>query len=263
MSEFVQLEIDRGTARVTLNRPDKRNALRREMIEDLLAAVESVSSDPAVRVLLLAARGEVFCAGMDLGQMQERATSDAAAEEYRRDSEVYCQLLTALWQLPVPSVACVQGPVLAGGMGMVCACDIVIAAESVFFMLPEPMRGITASMVTPLLMHRIGPGPAGYMLLSNEKISAAHARRFGLVHDLVPTGELEERIAQLTGHILSGSRSALALTKQHIIGCLAAPVLDLLGDSVNVSARARETEDAREGLAAFLEKRKPAWQQSS
>ena len=199
---------------------------------------------------------------MDLGQMQERAASKDATAEYQLDSQVYCDLLVAIYELSIPTIAAVQGPALAGGMGLVCACDIVIATESAFFMLPEPMRGITASMVTPLLVHRTGPGPATYMLLSNEKVSAIDARRMGLCHDVVPVNEMESRVDQLIRSILGGSRSAFALTKKHINDCLAGDVVSLVRQSIEVSAQARETADAREGLAAFLEKRSPAWQSS-
>ncbi len=260
MTQFSQLEIDRGVACVVLNRPEKRNALRREFIEELIGAVERVSADPQIRVMVLKARGEAFCAGMDLGQMQERAASGAAPSEYQRDSEVYCRLLTSIYELDIPTIASVQGPALAGGMGLVCACDMVIAAESAFFMLPEPMRGITAAMVTPLLVHRTGAGNAGYMLLSNEKVGAAEAQRMGLVHDIAESGELDNRVDELIQSILGGAKSAFALTKRHLRQCLSADIADLVRRSIQVSAEARESTEAREGLAAFLEKRKPSWQ---
>ncbi len=260
MSEFVSLSIDQGVARLTLDRPEKRNALRREMIQAMLDRVRQIADDDSVRVLVLAATGDVFCAGMDLGQMQQRAADEDPAAEYQRDSEVYCELLTAIFQLDIPTIAVVQGAALAGGMGLVCACDIVILAETAFMMLPEPMRGITAAMVTPLLVHRTGPGPAGYMLLSNERIGSQTALRLGLAHDVVPPEQLESRVTKLVQSILAGSRSALAITKQHIGDCLPQPVVPLVRQSIEVSARARETDDAREGLQAFLEKRKPAWQ---
>jgi methylglutaconyl-CoA hydratase len=260
MSGFTSLAIDGGIARLTLNRPEKRNALRREIIESLLELVRQVAANESVRVLVLAATGEVFCAGMDLGEMQERAAGKAAAAEYQRDSRVYCELLTAILELQIPTIAAVHGPALAGGMGLVCACDLVIAAESAFFMLPEPMRGITAAMVTPLLVHRMGPGPAGYMLLSEEKISAVDARRMGLCHDIVPLSEIDSRVNRLIRSILGGSPAAFAITKQHIRDCLSYDLVSLVRQSVDVSAQARETADAREGLAAFLEKRSPSWQ---
>ena len=125
-------------------------------------------------------------------------------------------------------------------------------------MLPEPMRGITAAMVTPLLLHRVGPGPATYMLLSNERVSADNS--FGLCHAVVPAGELESRLETLVGCILGGSKSAFSITKTHIQSSIHYDLAKQLQDSMLVSAEARATQDAREGLAAFLEKRKPSWQ---
>ncbi|MGI9515796.1 MAG: enoyl-CoA hydratase/isomerase family protein [Pirellulaceae bacterium] len=261
MSEFVQLAVADGVARLTLDRPDKRNALRREIIESLLQGVQQVANDTSIRVLVLQATGKVFCAGMDLGQMQERAESAASADEWQRDSQVYRDLLVAIHQLEIPVIAALQGPALAGGVGLVVACDIVIASEEAFFMLPEPMRGITAAMVTPFLVHRIGAGPATYMLLSNERIAAAHS--FGLCHDVVPPDRLESRVDELVNSILGGSRSAFSITKSHIAACSPGNLIELVDQSISVSARARETDDAREGLAAFLEKRKTSWQTSS
>ncbi len=260
MSRYVNFSLERGVGRVTLNRPDKRNALKRDFIEEIKAAIERLASEATLRVFVLAAEGSVFCAGMDLGEMQERANSDDGKQEWQRDSEVYADVLAGIFSMDVPTVAMVQGPALAGGMGMVLACDIVIASENAFFMLPEPMRGITAAMVTPLLIHRVGCGPASYMLLSGERVPAAKAAAYGLCHDVVAPDVLTSRGEALIGAILTGSKSALAITKRHIEKCTVEQVLDDLRTSISVSAEARETEDAREGLAAFLEKRKPNWQ---
>ena len=260
MHQFITVQCESGVGRITLNRPEKRNALKREFIEEINSAISRLAADSSLRALVIQAEGSVFCAGMDLGQMQERATSENGAEEWQRDSDIYCDLLTRLFQLPVPTIAAVSGPALAGGMGIVLACDLVIASDNAFFMLPEPMRGITAAMVTPFLIHRVGSGPATYMLLSGERVSAARAGGFGLCHDVVPADELCGRVNQLVEAILTGSPAALAITKQHVQRCAG---IDLLADvkmSATVSAEARETADAREGLDAFLQKRKPNWQ---
>ena len=260
MQEFVKIAIESGVGRLTLSRPDKRNALKREFIEEIRQGIDELQADPGLRVFLLESEGSVFCAGMDLAEMQQRAESEQGQEEWQQDSQVFADTLTALYELPVPTIAVVQGPVLAGGMGLVLACDMILASEEAFFMLPEPARGITASMVTPFLIHRVGSGPATYMLLSGERISSENARNFGLCHDVVTSAKLKARSQKLVNAVLTGSRSALAITKQHINQCAPTDVLADLKKSIHVSARARETEDAREGLAAFLEKRKPNWQ---
>jgi methylglutaconyl-CoA hydratase len=258
MSEHVKLTVEKGVATVLLDRPEKRNALRREIIQALLDAVRQVASNDSIRVLVLKSTGKVFCAGMDLGQMQERAQSENSAEEWQQDSQVLCDLLCEMQALPIPVVACLQGPALAGGVGLVVACDIVVATDETFFMLPEPMRGITAAMVAPLLIHRVGPGPATYMLLSNERVPAANS--FGLCHIIVSADQLSERVDTLVKSILGGSRSAFSITKSHIASSISYDLAKQVEQSMSVSAEARATDDAREGLAAFLEKRKPSWQ---
>ena len=267
MGEYSKLVIEGGVATLTLNRPEKRNALKREFLVELNEAVEKVSNDPAARVFVLAAEGRVFSAGMDLVQMQERATSASGAEEYQVDSKVYCDLLKTIFGLKIPTIAAVQGPALAGGVGLVLACDMVVAAEGAFFMLPEPLRGITAAMVTPLLILRTGEGAATYMLLSGERVSADKAAGFGICHSVANQNELPQRVQQLVDSVLASSAEALALTKQHIENCSGKCTVDGVGKlidmSIDVSARARETGDAREGLAAFLEKRKPNWHPES
>ena len=259
MAEFIEFTNTDGVATITFQRAEKRNALKRDFIAEVVEALNQVHADPTIRVFLLKAEGSVFCAGMDLGEMQERAVSPDKEQEWQRDSDIYCEMLTRLFTLPVPTVAVLQGPVLAGGVGIVLACDIVLAAEDIFFALPEPMRGITAAMVTPFLIHRVGAGPATYMLLHGGRVSAADAFRFGLIHQQAGRDELESRAMALTDSILTGSRSALAITKKHVKDCTTADLLELVKASITVSAQARETEDAREGLAAFLEKRKPHW----
>lgn len=257
--EIVILTISDGKARIALNRSAKRNALSREMIAKLTEAVEQVAADKSVRLLTLYGVGRVFCAGMDLGEMQDRASQPNAKELWQQDTEVYHDLLVKLFQLSVPTLAMVHGPALAGGMGLLLACDLVLASEEAFFSLPEPKRGITAAVVSPLLVHRIGPGAATSLLLSGENISAADAHRLGLCHDVASAAKLSERERKLTLSILTGAPSALAMTKRHLIDMVWPTLSKQLQAGMEVSARARETEDAREGLAAFLEKREPGW----
>lgn len=256
---LTKLETTGGVARLTLRRPQKRNALTRQLLAELQDGVNAASADDSVRALLLEAEGPVFCAGMDLGEMEDRAGRDDATELWQEDTLVYRRLVESLFRLPVPTIAVVQGPVLAGGVGLVLACDLVLAAESAFFALPEPKRGITAAVVTPLLTYRVGPGAAGYLLLSGRNVSAADGLRIGLCHEVAAAESLAAARNELTASVLTGARSALALTKQTLQQGTAANLDEQLDRAMQVSAQARETSDAREGLAAFLEKRKPAW----
>ena len=263
METFVKTEIKSGVGRITLCRAEKRNALKRDFIDQLNDAVNVFSQDESVRVVVIQAEGTVFCAGMDLGEMQERAKSETGKQEWRKDSEVYAKLLSGIYHLTVPTIAKLQGPVLAGGVGMVLACDFVVASNNAFMMLPEPVRGITAAMVTPFLVERVGVGAATHLLLGGERLKATHAARIGLVYSSVPPEELDSRVDQLIGSMLTGSPAALAITKRHLQKCGNERLDELLAMSIQVSAEARETDDAREGLAAFLEKRKPNWQPDS
>lgn len=259
MDSFVQYHLDDGVAEVILNRPEKRNALTRQFLEQLGRIVGELARDESLRVLVLRARGAAFCAGMDLTEMQQRTEADDPEREWERDSQIYAQLLEAIYALPVPTLAAVQGPALAGGMGLMLACDLAIASDDAFFSLPEPARGITAAMVTPLLIHRVGYGAARYLLLSGQRVLAPQALQLGLLHESVAAERLAERTQALTHSILAGAPSAMFLTKRHIDQCAGGRLSNQLQASIEVSAKARQTEDAREGLRAFLEKRDPLW----
>jgi methylglutaconyl-CoA hydratase len=248
-----------GVARIVLSRADKRNALSRELLRQLSEAVHKTAADPSARLLVLAADGPVFCAGMDLGEMQDAAGRPDARDVWQNDTQIYLDLVRTLYRLAVPTLAVVQGPVLAGGVGLVAACDLVVASEKASVALPEPKRGITAAIVLPLLLLRVGPAAAGWLLMSGESWSADTACRRGLFHDVVTPENLASRVDALIASILGGSPAALAITKRHLQACASEWLEWQLAAGMRLSAQARETSDAREGLAAFLEKRPPAW----
>lgn len=254
-----QLE-SRGVVTLTLQRVEKRNALTRQLLLDLLAAVERLEGLPGLRVVVLRAEGAVFCAGMDLGEMQAHAQSPDGEREWQADSQLYCEVLRRWFRLPVPTVAQVQGPVLAGGVGLVLASDMVVSTRAAFLALPEPVRGITAAIVTPFLVYRVGAGIAGQWLLAGQRIGAEAAAGVGLGTACCDPEGLEAAVEALLQSILTGSPQALAMTKTHWHACSnAAAVVEQAEHSIQVSAEARSTADAREGLAAFLEKRPPRW----
>lgn len=251
-----------GIARVILNRPDKRNALNRDLVNRLATAVGELEQDDSIRVLILTGAGSVFCAGMDLAEMQSRAVDPNATSEWNRDTDDYRRLLERLFRCQKPTVAVMNGPALAGGVGLVLACDMVLASSDSFLSLPEPRRGITAAVVSPLLTYRVGTGPATYMLLSGRRLPVEVAHRWGLVHEVVPTADLADAEKSLCREILTGAPSALATTKKLLLDQTGGSVLESMRHATEVSARAREADDAREGLAAFLEKRFPSWHPS-
>jgi len=249
-----------GVVRLTLNRPQKRNALTRELLSELLAQVNEVAAKPDVRCLVIAAKGQAFCAGMDLVQMQDSAARPDASQVWHADTTLYHDVVAAIFSLPMPTLAVVQGPAIAGGLGIALACDLVLAAEVASFALPEPQRGITAAIVTPLLVYRAGIAGASYLLLSGEGLAAGRAHEIGLCHKVIEAARLTAATDELLRTILSGAPGALAVTKRQLRACAPADVLAQLKRAIGVSAQARETPEAREGLAAFLEKRAPSWQ---
>src|SRR5262245_26232170 len=257
---FILSTSNDGVARLTLNRPHKRNALTRELLAEFLAKLKEVAARSDTRCLVLAANGPAFCAGMDLAQMQESALRSDAPQIWHADTELYYDVVAAIFQLPFPVLAVVQGPALAGGFGLVLACDLVIAADSATFALPEPRRGITAAIVTPVLVYRAGTASASYLLLSGESVDARAAQRMGICHTVVEPSRLQTAANEQVRSILAGSPGALAITKRQLRACAAVDVLGQLKRAVAISAKARETAEAREGLAAFLEKRPPKWQ---
>jgi methylglutaconyl-CoA hydratase len=168
-------------------------------------------------------------------------------------------VVSAIWGLPVPTLAIVQGPAMAGGVGLVAACDLVVASEAASFALPEPKRGLTAAMVTPVLVHRVGSAAAGSLLLSGRAWDALTALRRGLCDDVVPADGLTIAADELIASVLTGAPQALAITKANWRAWSAPHVLKQLEEAVTASAKARETDDAQEGRQAFLEKRDPRW----
>ena len=254
------VQSDRGVTRVSLNRPDKRNALSRELLADLLQTVSDAAADPGLRLLVLTGEGLVFCAGMDLAQMQETASRPDAADVFRSDAQFYRDLVGRLIELPVPVLAVLPGPAVAGGLGLVLACDLVIAVETATFWLPEPRRGISAAIITPLLFHRCGLSASSDLLLSGRQIDSATALRYGVIHHAVPADQLAATEQHWIANILTGAPGALRETKRLLHSAAAWPQLSRqLDAAVEASASARETAEAREGLQAFTGKRKPVW----
>lgn len=260
MSEsLILLDVSDGIARLTLNRPHKRNALTREMLAELLGRLKEISGRSDVRCTVLSSSGPWFCAGMDLMQMQAAAALQDAALVWQSDTQLYLDVVKTVFELPMPTLSIVQGGAVAGGLGLVLACDMTLASVSATFALPEPKRGITAAVVTPLLVHRTGPGAAAFVLLSGEVLDARQAQQIGICHVVAENDRFDAAAAGLLRSILSGAPAALAVTKRLLRAVATSDFAEQLAQAANVSARARESAEAREGLAAFLEKRPTAW----
>ncbi|MDX1961649.1 MAG: enoyl-CoA hydratase/isomerase family protein [Pirellulales bacterium] len=256
---FVKLMLHDRAGTIVLNRPEKRNALHRSLIEELLQALRDLHAEKRARAVIITGAGSAFCAGMDLGEMRDTAHSESALAQWQADAEIYQELLQTMLRFPKPIIAAVNGPAVAGGLGLVLASDLVLAAPEASFGLPEPKRGLVAGIVSPLLVFRIGAGYAAPLLLTGQMIDspAAHAR--GLVHEVVANDLLWARGQELAGEIAVCAPQALLLTKRMLNETIGEQLSTMLTAGAAVSAAARTTPAAAEGLAAFLEKRPPVW----
>jgi methylglutaconyl-CoA hydratase len=196
---------------------------------------------------------------MDLGEMRDTAKLERPHERWQEDAVIYQELLTQMLHFPKPLIAAVNGPAVAGGAGLVLGCDIVLAAEEAQFGLPEPRRGIVAGLVTPILVFRIGAGHAARLLLTGTPIDAAEARRIGLFHEVLKADHLWPRAHEVAAECARCAPEAIQLTKRMLNETVGEHLSTLLSAGAAVSATARTTEAAQEGLNAFLEKREPKW----
>jgi methylglutaconyl-CoA hydratase len=255
----VTVKVNHPSGTIILNRPNKRNALTRQMIEDLAQAFDDLHQERKVRAVILTGAGTAFCAGMDLAEMQETAAQPDAMMQWHSDAVQYRELIDKMLRFPKPIIAAVNGPAMAGGAGLALASDIVLAAPEAKFGLPEPRRGIVAGLVSPLLVFRIGGSQAANLLLTARTIEAAEAQRIGLYHEIVPGDFLWAKAQDVAGEIAKSAPEALLLTKKLLNETIGEHLGTLLSSGAAASATARTTEAAREGLAAFLEKREAKW----
>jgi methylglutaconyl-CoA hydratase len=259
MEPLVKIQVHQHTATVTLNRPDKRNALSRGLLKELHQALDDLHQERRVRGVIITGAGKAFCAGMDLAEMLATSQQEDRLEQWRADSVVYHGLIEAMLRFPKPLVAAVNGPAVAGGAGIVMACDLVVAARQASFGFPEPRRGIVAGMVAPLLAFRIGGGQAANLLLTGKVIDAAEAHRLGLFHELVADDKIWARSNELVGEIAQSAPEAVQMTKRLLNETIGEALTAQLAAGAAISATSRTTEAAAEGLTAFLEKRDPKW----
>jgi len=255
----VQIKKNLPSGTIILNRPDKRNALSRQMMRDLAQALEDFHQERKVRAVILTGAGTAFCAGMDLVEMQETSQQPDALLQWHNDAVQYRELLEIMLRFPKPIIAAINGPVVAGGAGLLLASDIVVAADSAKFGLPEPRRGIVAGIVAPLLAFRVGASHAANLLLTARMIDAPEALRVGVFQEVVKQELVWARAQELAGEIAKSAPEAIQLTKRLLNETIGEHLGTLLSAGAADSATARTTDAAREGLAAFLEKREPKW----
>lgn len=249
---------DDGIARVTLNRPAVHNALDDKLIADLLATLERIAADRAVRLVMLTGQGASFCAGGDLAWM--RRTADYTYEQNLADAMMLARLLNTLNTLPQPTVALVNGPAYGGGVGLVACCDIAVAADTAKFSLSEVRLGLIPATISPYVVRKIGESDARRYFLTAEVFEAADAERMGLVHEVVPSAGMDEAAAWFIKRMREGGPQAQAAAKQLIARVAGAPIDEgLMSDTAERIANQRAAPEGKEGTEAFLAKRNPSW----
>jgi methylglutaconyl-CoA hydratase len=251
------IERDGAVERVTLNRPDVRNALNDELIAELTAWAERAAGDPALRGVVLAGAGRTFSAGADVEWMAK--TIAYGEEENLRDALALAHLFSTLDRLQVPIVGRVQGAALGGGAGLAAVCDIVVADEGAVFGFTEVKLGILPAVISPFVIAKIGQSAARALFLTGARFSALRAREIGLVHTVVPAAELDAAVAAHIGEVLTGSPEAIAASKRliaEVAGRASEEVRELTARTI---AAHRVSRHGQEGLRAFLEKRRASW----
>src|ERR1700756_75645 len=255
--ETLQFETTGHLSTITLNRPEKRNAISIQMIAELHAALDEIEKTHT-RVVILTGIGKAFCAGIDLGYLQAIARQTAA--ENQEDSRRIAKMFRRIWSYSKPLIAAVNGHALAGGCGIATLCDFTIAVPEAKFGYTEVKIGFLPAIVSVFLTRQIGEKRARDLLLTGRIIEAAEAKELGLVNEIVPAENLMKRANELAETILAASPSSVTRAKHLLVSSATASVDHDLERAVLESARVRCTPDFKEGIAAFLEKRKPIWQ---
>ncbi|MEE2781632.1 MAG: enoyl-CoA hydratase/isomerase family protein [Planctomycetota bacterium] len=256
---LIKIDYVDNVASLVLNRPEKRNALTRNLLRELSQALSDLGGEKRVRAIILSGDGPSFCAGMDLKEMAETAKLPDSQAMWDSDARIYLEVIEKILRLPKPVIAAVDGAAVAGGGGIVLACDLVVASTGAKFGFPEPRRGIVAGIVAPLLHFRVGAAHAASLLLTGSVIDAPQAYRSGMVHEMVEAEQIHSSARSLARECALGAPEAVALSKKMLNETIGDSLFSLLAAGAALSGTARTTAAAEEGLNAFLEKRDPVW----
>ncbi|MBK8121190.1 MAG: enoyl-CoA hydratase/isomerase family protein [Sulfuritalea sp.] len=259
MYSNILTEIDAGVGIITLNRPERHNAFDDALIGELSTAIDQMAAHPAVRVLVISSTGKSFCAGADLNWMKRAAAY--TTEENLRDSRALAEMLRKLAQCPKPTIARVQGPAYGGGVGLVACCDVAIATFDVQFSLTEVKLGIIPAVISPHVIAAMGERYARRYMLTAERFSAAEAYRIGLLHEMVADDvALDDAVGEVVDALMNNGPGAMAECKALVSAVASRPLSpEVLEDTAQRITRLRASEEGREGMTAFLEKRRPNW----
>jgi len=253
----VAVAIDRGVARVALARPEVRNALNDDVMRRIAEAFDRVEADPAIRAVVLTGEGKAFSAGADLEYMRKIALGGPAANS--SDALAMGSLFHRIAELGRPVVARVNGPAIGGGVGLMAACDVVVAADTAFFQFSEVRLGLVPAVISPFCVRRIGTSAARRLFLTGERVDAHEARRIGLVDRVVAPEDLDGAVEEVLSDLFQGGPAALAEAKKLISAVSNLPPKDVLSYTAECIARLRAGEEAQEGMRAFLEKHPASW----
>jgi len=257
---FQTIEIDHQglVATVWLNRPDVRNAFNEQAIAEITLAFRRLDKDQQVRVIVLAARGTAFCAGADLNWMKKMASH--TDEENLSDAAALAEMMRVIYSSTKPVVARVQGDCYAGGIGLVAACDMVVASASAGFCLSEVRLGLIPATISPYVIRAMGERQARRYFLTAERFDADEAKRIGLVHEVADDTQLDHEVEKFTHALLSCSPHAMDEAKRLMRDVSCAPIdRELIAETVRRIADIRSSDQGKEGVQAFLQKRKPSW----
>jgi methylglutaconyl-CoA hydratase len=254
--KMIQLAYDSGVATITLNRPDKRNAISFELIGDLLGALKEVETSDAI-VLILTGAGKAFSSGMDLDNL--KTLIGRSPEQNLQDSETMVRLFRTLYEFPKVTIAAVNGAAIAGGTGLALLCDFTLAAPEAKFGYTEVRIGFVPAIVSTFLLRQVGEKQARDLLLTGRIIGAEEAARMGLINEIVAPENLMMRARELAALLMENSPASLRATKKLLNDHARADVDTQIEAAVRENAAIRTTADFREGITSFLEKRKPVW----
>lgn len=258
MSTALKISTQGGVQRITLSRPEVRNAFNDEAIAELKNAFLAVAQDAAVRCVVLAAEGPAFCAGADLNWMRRMA--DYTRDENLADAGELAAMLRAIYECPQPTIARVQGDVYAGGMGLVAACDMAVSVDTAQYCLSEVKLGLIPATISPYVIRAMGARAAHRYFLTAERFGAAEACRIGMVHEVVRADALDAKVAELTQALVNASPHAVRACKKLVQDVAEREINDaLVAQTVAGIADIRASSEGKEGVQSFLKKRKPSW----
>ena len=252
------LAVDGHIATLTLSRPDVRNAFNDEVIAELTQAFAELDQRSDVRVVVLAAEGPAFCAGADLNWMRRMA--DYTRDENLQDAGKLAEMLRVIYTCSKPVIAQVQGEVYAGGMGLVAACDMAVSVDTAHYCLSEVKLGLIPATISPYVIRAMGARASHRWFLTAERFDAAEAHRIGFVHAVVTADQLEARVAEIARALVSASPAAVKACKRLVLDVAEREIdAGLIAATVEGIADIRASEEGREGVQSFLQKRKPSW----